>query len=86
MWIATTDVNNLLHLFPFSLPYGGYVGRSTGAFNSRGLAGDFWTSGADSGVYARSLNFYGAGVWPEYDFYRTYGFSARCIKQRTELL
>ena len=78
---ATTDVNNLLHLFPFSLPYGGGVNRTTGAFLSRGSDGYFWTSGAGSGVDARGLYFYGAAVWPESGHYKTYGFSVRCLAQ-----
>ena len=78
-WIATTDVNNLLHLFPFSLPYGGNVNRTTGAFGSRGSGGNFGSSGAYSGVIARGLDFYGASVWPENHYYKTYGFSVRCL-------
>ncbi|MBR3264189.1 hypothetical protein IKF94_03105 [Candidatus Saccharibacteria bacterium] len=73
--------SNLLHLFPFSLPYGGFVTRTTGAFGSRGSYGYFWASGANSGVNARYLVFVGAGVWPEYNNYKTLGFSVRCLAQ-----
>ncbi|MBR3264302.1 hypothetical protein IKF94_03715 [Candidatus Saccharibacteria bacterium] len=73
----TTDVNNLLHLFPFSLPYGGHVYPTTGAFYNRGSSGYFWSSGANSGVNARYLLFYGALVWPESYYYKTNGFSVR---------
>ena len=71
--------NNLLHLFPFSLPYGGFVYRTAGVFGGRGSNGLFWTSGAYSGVFARSLNFSGASVWPERSDYKTNGFSVRCL-------
>ena len=81
MWIATTDVNNLLHLFPFSLPYGGYVRRTSGAFGSRGSYGHFSIPGAYSGVSARNLAFGGASVKPEDSRYRTDGFSVRCLAQ-----
>ncbi|MBR3263784.1 hypothetical protein IKF94_00915 [Candidatus Saccharibacteria bacterium] len=74
-----TNSNNLLHLFPFSLPYGGRVYRTTGAFANRGSYGNFWTSGADSGVNARALYFYDASVWSEGSPYKTYGFSVRCL-------
>ena len=55
--------------------------HATGAFYSRGSAGYFWTSGANSGVDARALLFYGAGVWPGYYYYKTNGFSVRCLVQ-----
>ncbi|MBR3264192.1 hypothetical protein IKF94_03120 [Candidatus Saccharibacteria bacterium] len=71
--------NNLLHLFPFSLPYGGYVYRATGTFVRRSSGGYFWASGAYSGVFARSLSFTGADVWPENGSYKTSGFSVRCL-------
>ncbi|MBR3263878.1 hypothetical protein IKF94_01415 [Candidatus Saccharibacteria bacterium] len=57
------------------------MNRTTGAFNNRGSYGSFWTSGANSGVYARYLRFYGAYVWPEYNAYKTGGFSVRCLAQ-----
>ena len=55
--------------------------RATGAFSTRGSDGYFWTSGANSGVDARALLFYGAGVWPGYYYYKTNGFSVRCLVQ-----
>ncbi|MBR3263849.1 hypothetical protein IKF94_01270 [Candidatus Saccharibacteria bacterium] len=58
------------------------MGRTTGAFFNRGSYGYFWTSGAYSGVAARFLNFSGAYVWPESnDYYKTVGFSVRCLAQ-----
>ena len=73
------QIYNLLHLFPFSLPYGGHVYRASGAFGTRGSGGFFWASGANSGVRARSLNFSVAYVSPERNSYKTGGFSVRCI-------
>ena len=55
--------------------------RTTGAFGNRGSDGNFWTSGAYSGVNARYLNFNGVNVWPESDYYKTFGFSVRCLAQ-----
>ena len=55
--------------------------RATGAFGRRGSNGYFWSSGANSGVYARYLDFSGAYVWPENNYYKTYGFSVRCLAQ-----
>ena len=55
--------------------------RTTGAFYYRGSLGYFWSSGANSGVYARALSFRGANVWPEGNDYKTNGFSVRCLAQ-----
>ena len=55
--------------------------RSTGAFYRRGSGGDFWTSGAISGVGARGLTFRDVNVWPELNSSKTYGFSVRCLAQ-----
>ena len=78
---AQTDnrINNLLHKFPFSLPYGGFVTRSTGGWSYRSMYGLFWSEGASSGSYARDLYFDGVNVWPEYNTSKTNGFSLRCV-------
>ena len=78
---AQTDdrINNLLHKFPFSLPYGGYVFRTTGGWDYRSTRGYFWSEGASSGSSARYLGFNGAAVYPEYDVYKTYGLPVRCV-------
>ena len=72
-------INNLLHQFPFSLPYGGNVARTSGGWSSRSTGGYFWSEGANSGSFARRLAFYGAGVGPESNDYKTYGFPVRCV-------
>ena len=78
---AQTDnrINNLLHKFPFSLPYGGDVHRTTGGWSVRSTGGYFWSEGANSGSYARYLDFGGVYVWPEGDNYKTFGFPVRCV-------
>ena len=57
------------------------MSRTTGAFDYRGSDGDFWASGAYSGVAARRLHFTGANVWPENHPYKNGGFSVRCLAQ-----
>ena len=75
-------INNLLHKFPFSLPYEGYIDRTTGGWGSRGTYGFFWSEGASSDAYARYLSFSGVDVWPENGYYKTYGFPVRCVAKR----
>ena len=72
-------INNLLHQFPFSLPYGGYINRTTGDWYNRGTNGVFWSEGANSATNARYLYFGGVGVWPEDNHYKTNGFPVRCV-------
>ena len=74
-------INNLLHQFPFSLPYGGNVGRTTGGWRDRSTYGYFWSEGANSGSGARGLNFGDAYVYPEYNYYKTSGFPIRCVNK-----
>ena len=81
LFLAQTDnrINNLLHQFPFSLPYGGGVSRPTGGWYGRSTNGYFWSEGAYSGSNARYLAFGGAYVNPEDDHYKTTGFPVRCV-------
>ena len=72
-------INNLLHKFPFSLPYGGYIVRVPGGWNNRGAYGVFWSEGADSDAVAHDLGFYDVYVWPEDGSYKTSGFPVRCV-------
>ena len=82
---AQTDnrINNLLHQFPFSLPYGGNVYRITGDWNYRSTRGYFWSEGANSGSGAQYLDFDGAYVSPEVSNYKTYGFPVRCVAKQS---
>ena len=78
---AQTDdrINNLLHKFPFSLPYGGNVYRTPGGWADRSTYGGFWSEGAYSGSSVRGLSFVGASVSPENYYYKTLGFPVRCV-------
>ena len=80
---AQTDnrINNILHKFPFSLPYSGSVARESGANVNQDTHGYFWSAGTNSATTARYLLFYGVSVWPEYNAYKTDGFTVRCVAQ-----
>ena len=71
--------NNTLHGFPLSLPYSGYVDRTSGTTVNRGTGGLFWSAGANSATKSRHLNFAGSYVFPGANYYKTNGFSVRCI-------
>ena len=76
---GSTRVNDILHQFPFSLPYSGFVNGASGATVDQGTSGGWWSAGSDSSTYARSLNIYGNYTYPEYLYYKTRGFSVRCV-------
>ena len=74
---GSTRVNDILHKFPFSLPYSGNVTRESGATVDQGTYGHFWSAGSDSATNARHLRYYGNYTYPEYSRYKTNGFSVR---------
>jgi len=74
-------VNNILHKFPFTLTYGGYVYQSSGSTVSQGSGGDLWSIGANSSAGARHLFFGGNYVYPEGDSYKSNGFPVRCVSK-----
>ncbi|MBQ9403062.1 hypothetical protein IJU22_00610 [Candidatus Saccharibacteria bacterium] len=76
---GSTRANDILHKFPFSLPYSGDVGRTDGKVYSQGTGGYFWSAGSDSATSARYLSYDGNYTNPEYSYYKTYGFSVRCV-------
>ena len=76
---GSTRVNDILHKFPFSLPYSGYVNRVDGKVDNQGTNGYFWSAGSDSSTYARYLNYRGNYTYPEGSYYKTDGFSVRCV-------
>ena len=82
---GSTRANDILHKFPFSLPYSGYVYRTDGKVDNQGTNGDFWLAGSDSATAARTLNYYGNYTSPEYSNYKTHGFSVRCDKGSTRV-
>ncbi|MBQ3271015.1 hypothetical protein IJH10_00205 [Candidatus Saccharibacteria bacterium] len=74
-----STANARLHAFPFSLPYSGNVYWQSGGTEGQGARGRFWSAGATSQTYARSLRFDGTNVWPEGSNGRLDGFSVRCV-------
>ncbi len=55
-------------------PAAGLRSRGTGALNSVGSSGNWWTFAPGSQPYARYLSFYSGGVSPLYNSYRASGF------------
>ncbi len=49
-----------------------------------GTLGYAWSSSPSSAssVYGSNLSFYGSGVFPEFNYYRAYGFPVRCARQQ----
>ena len=78
---GSTRVNDILHQFPFSLPYSGFVYRESGATVLQGTNGRWWSAGSNSSTGARDLYIYGNYTYPESDGYKTLGFSVRCVAQ-----
>jgi len=62
---------------PFDIFYGGYI--STGSLNGAGARGNYWSSAAYANNYAYDLTFYSASVYPSNNFWRSLGFSIRCL-------
>ena len=56
---GSTRVNDILHKFPFSLPYTGDVDRESGVTVYQGTGGHWWSVGSTSSTYARYLRIYG---------------------------
>ena len=78
---GSTRVNDILHQFPFSLPYSGGVHRVSGATVGQGTSGYWWSQGANSNTYARRLYINGNYTYPEDNNYRTFGYTVRCVAQ-----
>ena len=76
---GSTRVNDILHKFPFSLPYSGFVGRTDGKVDAQGTDGHFWSAGSDSTTSARYLTITSNYTYPELSGYKTYGLSVRCV-------
>ena len=53
-----------------------------GSLNSAGSDGYYWSSTVGSDTYARGLGFGSTNVYPQYNDYRYYGFSVRCVARR----
>ena len=78
---GSTRVNDILHKFPFSLPYSGDVRRTDGKVYYQGTNGYFWSAGSDSATNARYLYYLGNYTNPENSNYKTSGLSVRCVAQ-----
>jgi uncharacterized protein (TIGR02145 family) len=79
-WIEDDDVNgNGTDDFGFSALPGGDR-YSDGSFNNAGSTGDWWTATVDdaSRAYGRGMD-YGDDNVDEYNIYKEYGFSVRCV-------
>ena len=63
---------------PLKLPPAGYRAFSNGSLNNVGTDGYYWSSTV-SGTNSRYLSFSSGGAFMN-DFYRSFGFSVRCIK------
>ena len=72
---GSTRVNDILHQFPFSLPYSGTVYRVSGTTVTQGTNGYWWSQGANSNTNARYLDIRGNYTHPENNYYNTNGFS-----------
>ena len=72
----TNDATGLMNA-PLYLARSGYV--NGGTLYGPGSVGSYWSSTVGSSEFARRLLFYAAGVNPENDYYRYYGFSVRCV-------
>ena len=72
---GSNRANDILHKFPFSLPYSGLVTRASGATVNQGTDGGWWSAGSNSSTYARRLSIYGNDTYPEDDYYKTTGYS-----------
>ena len=58
---------------------GGYYSYSNGNLYYRGSYGYYWESRVYNATYAYSLLFYSTGLVPQNNYYKGYGFSARCV-------
>ncbi len=82
---GSNRANDILHKFPFSLPYSGNVDRVSGATVRQGTNGYWWSAGSDSSTYARDLNILGNYTYLEGSNSKTLGFTVRCVTKRPRL-
>lgn len=70
----TSRINGNSIFFPASGDYGGT------SLHDRGSYGFYWSSTWYSETDARNLRFYSTGVYPQYSYYRRYGFPVRAVQ------
>ena len=68
-------------IYGYSAFPGGYRNYNSGTFNNSGSYGDWWSSSENGGTYAyyRYL-FYSSADVGRYSYYKSYGFSVRCVR------
>ncbi|MBO7720249.1 hypothetical protein J6S35_01245 [Candidatus Saccharibacteria bacterium] len=76
---GSTRVNDILHKFPFSLPYSGVVLSGDGKVHYQGTFGYFWSARSRASTYAQNLHFTDKYTFPEDVNPKTLGFSVRCV-------
>ena len=63
-------------------PASGYRDRTSGALTNVGSSGFSWSSSpTQSSTYAGSLSFSAAGVYPQNNYSRVFGFPVRCVRE-----
>ena len=67
------------------MPFAGYRYYNNAVVISVGSDGDYWSSTPDLADNAYSLYFYSSSIYPQYDYYRAYGFAVRCFKNEPSL-
>ncbi len=75
---GSNRANDILHKFPFSLPYSGGVDRGSGTITTQGVRGRFWSTESSSDINARYLIIFDNHIYPYNGDAKTYGFSVRC--------
>ncbi|MBO7720204.1 hypothetical protein J6S35_01010 [Candidatus Saccharibacteria bacterium] len=78
---GSTRANDILHQFPFSLPYPGVVRPYVGTVYYQGTYGYFWSADSDSATYAWYLSYDSDYTEPERSSYKIGGMSVRCVAQ-----
>lgn len=62
-------------------PATGYRASTSGLPGALGSYGYYWSSSLSSTTAGYYLYFYSGAVYPQYSYYRAYGFSARCVAE-----
>ena len=80
---ADSRISDLLHKFPFSMPYAGGVARASGANTGRGTNGYFWSPRAGSAPFVGRLRFYNSYVDMTQNAKTASGLSIRCLTKQS---
>lgn len=63
------------------LDLNGWQASDSSGVSNQGSYGHWWSSTASSGTSAYNLLLYTTSVYPQYNDYKYYGFSVRCVKE-----